>query len=535
MARKATQAIYEEQAPDPEPPRSGPTPHRVAGRQSQTSRTRALQVPEAAKIVSLPRKVSGAYYTPDDVVGSLTRWAVRRGSDRMLDPACGDGRFIAQHANSVGVEQDSAAARQAADRAGNALVLHADFFDWAATTTERFDCAVGNPPFIRYQHFKGKARERALSVCGALGVSFSGLTSSWAPFLVAAASLLRPGGRMAFVVPAEIGHAPYAAPLLEYLVRQFAVVHIIAVRTKLFPDLSEDCWLLYADRFGEQTTEIQFTALDTLYPSLAAPHPDLRVPLGEWRTAWKRRLRPLLMPWPARQLYEQVAARPDTKRFGELASIGIGYVSGGNDFFHLRPSEAAELGLPPSFLRPTVRNGRLFKSSRLTSAIVQQWQRANEPMLLLSIPRGFSELPQSVQRYVESEQGRRVRNGYKCRNRQPWFSVPDVHVPDFFLTYLSGRSVSLVRNEAGITCTNALHYVRLKDQASTRGIIEAWKSPFTQLSCEIEGHPLGGGVLKLEPREASAVLLPRLSALSIADNRNIADAVARMQSWRHYC
>ena len=65
-------------------------------------------------------------------------------------------------------------------------------------------------------------------------------------------------------------------------------------------------------------------------------------------------------PASARQAYREFAARGDTKRFGELASIGIGYVSGGNDFFHLRPSQAAELGIPAAFLRPTVRNGRLF-------------------------------------------------------------------------------------------------------------------------------------------------------------------------------
>ena len=28
---------------------------------------------------------------------------------------------------------------------------------------------------------------------------------------------------MAFLVPAEIGHAPYAAPLLDYLVANFSV------------------------------------------------------------------------------------------------------------------------------------------------------------------------------------------------------------------------------------------------------------------------------------------------------------------------
>jgi hypothetical protein len=62
---------------------------------------------------------------------------------------------------------------------------------------------------------------------------------------------------MAFVVPAEIGHAPYGAPLLEYLVGHFAIVHVIAVRKKLFPDLSEDCWLLFADEYGRQANDIR--------------------------------------------------------------------------------------------------------------------------------------------------------------------------------------------------------------------------------------------------------------------------------------
>lgn len=35
----------------------------------------------------------------------------------------------------------------------------------------------------------------------------------------------------------------------------------------------------------------------------------------------------------------------------------------------------------------------------------------------------------------------------------------------------------------------------------------AWQGPFTSLSCEIEGHPLGGGVLKVEPREAARIAL----------------------------
>jgi adenine-specific DNA-methyltransferase len=525
MTRKATASILQEEQ-EPYRPRSSRRQHPglAAEREGATS----------AQILPLARKVNGAYYTPDDVARSLTSWVIRSASDRLLDPACGDGRFIAEHRSSVGVDQDPIATSLAGNRAPQAVVHTADLFEWAASTTTRFDCAVGNPPFIRYQHFKGETRERALSLCGKLGVTFSGLTSSWAHFLVAAASLLRPGGRMAFVVPAEIGHAPYAAPLLEYLVHHFGVVHVIAIREKLFPELSEDCWLLYADRFSEAAVEIQFTALDRFHPSSQPARSQLRVPLEEWRTDWKRRLRPFLLPSSARQAYRELAARGDTKRFGELASIGIGYVSGGNDFFHLRPSQAAELGIPTAFLRPTLRNGRLLTSDCLTSEIIAQWKREDQPMLLLSIPKMLRDLPRSIQRYLDSAEGQRVSRGYKCRNRNPWYSVPDVHVPHFFLTYLSGRSASLVRNEARITCTNALHYVRLKNATSASYIAEAWRSPLTQLSCEIEGHPLGGGVLKLEPREASAVLMPSPIACAQVRAEEIAEAIHVMRSWRHY-
>jgi adenine-specific DNA methylase len=148
-------------------------------------------------------KEKGAYYTPDPVVRSLLRWAVRSAGDRVLDPSCGDGRFIAGHAHSVGIEQDPDASAIAMQRAPGALVHHCDFFAWAGSTEERFDCAAGNPPFIRYQRFTGSVRKRAIELCSALGATFSALSSSWPLFLVATAHLVRPGGRMAFVVPAE--------------------------------------------------------------------------------------------------------------------------------------------------------------------------------------------------------------------------------------------------------------------------------------------------------------------------------------------
>lgn len=479
------------------------------------------------------QKRSGAYFTPSEVSAALVAWACRKPTDRMIDPACGDGEFLALHRNSVGIEQNPASAHRAIERAPGALVHEGDFFTWATETGERFECAAGNPPFIRYQTFKGETRRRALDLCLELGARFSGLSSSWAPFLVATAGLLKRGGRMAFVVPAEIGHAPYAAPLLDYLTASFTKVQIVAVRRKLFPALSEDCWLLFADGFGGKAETIDLTVVDTFVPAKAPPKPTLRIDLEEWRTLWNRRLRPYLLPASVRSIYASALSDPGTHRLADFATVGIGYISGDNRFFHLRPSDAERLRIPPAFLQPALRNGRAMPAKQITRATVEAWKRNDDPVLLLRLQRG-QELPAPVRDYLDSSAGREARQGYKCRNRAPWYVVPDVQIPDFVLSYMSGRSANLVANAAGISCTNSVHAIRIRDRKLAGALLPQWSSPFVRLSCELEGHALGGGMLKLEPREAGRIAFPATGAIAKAHDEALEDAVASMQRWRHY-
>lgn len=169
----------------------------------------------------------------------------------------------------------------------------------------------------------------------------------------------------------------------------------------------------------------------------------------------------------------------------------------------------------------------------MTLRTVEQWQLRDDPMLLLRVPRNAA-LPPGVARYLATEQGRRARTAYKCRTRTPWYSVPDVQVPDFFLTYMSGRAPSLVRNAAAAACTNAVHGVRVRRQGAARRIIAGWSSPFVRLSCELEGHPLGGGMLKLEPREAARIVLPPPAGIPAESRPDLHEAIATLHRWRHY-
>ncbi len=337
---------------------------------------------------------------------------------------------------------------------------------------------------------------------------------------------------MAFVVPAEIGHATYSTPLLEYLACNFGVVQIIAIRRRVFTGLSEDCWLLYADGFGDSTDYFQISLQEDFSYADKRPRSLERVSLRQWR-AWRSRLRPFLLPESIRSLYRELANDPATLRLGDVARVGIGYVTGANDFFHLRPSEAARLHIPQEFLHPSVRNGRSLPEKAVTHATVRAWLNRDEPVLLLRIREG-QVLPTSVRRYLGTLQAEQAKRAYKCRMREPWYIVPDVQVPDGFLSCMSGGDVVLVANRAKCVCTNSVHAVTLKNGMSMESLQRAWNTPLARLSCELEGHPLGGGLLKLEPREAANLILPNARMPRPSEVTLLNEGIDVMKRWRHY-
>ena len=477
------------------------------------------------------RKDLGAYYTPAAVVRALVSWATRGElSGPVLDPSCGDGRFLAGLDDAIGVDVDPVAAGVAARHVDGEIVT-ADFFGWAPDTTRRFAAAVGNPPFIRYQRFSGRARKRALEYCAAHGVKLSGLCSSWAPFVVGASRLLMQGGRLAFVVPAEIGHAVYARDVVRYLLGSFERVEVIAVREKLFPDLSEDCWLLRASGFGGRSDEIHFVRLDSL--RVGESSWDFEPVSVDELGRWGFRLRAFLVPSSVRAAYLDIAVGATASRLGSVARIGIGYVTGANDFFHLRPSAAATLGIPKEMLRVSVRSNRDLVVDDVDEDIVRWWIEEDRPVLLLDLA-GVSEPPRSVSTYLESEAGKAASRSYKCRNRQPWFAVPDVQTPHAFLSIMSGQGPRLVGNSAGVSCTNSVHAVRFRNVGDMPRYVAHWRNALTTLSCELEGHALGGGVLKIEPAEARRVLLAPGLDLSKEQEELLRSGTRELRRWRHF-
>jgi adenine-specific DNA methylase len=476
-------------------------------------------------------KVSGAFYTDEAVARFLVRWAVRRRTDKVLDPSFGGGVFLRAAAEKIeqlggnaadsvfGVELDgethALVSAELTRRHGlrRDVLVRSDFFAVGLSDIPQMDAVVGNPPFVRYQRFKGEARIRALNRAAEQGVDLPKLSSSWAPFVVHSAAMLERHGRLAMVLPMELGYAAYARPVLAYLARNFSRLHILAFERSLFPKINEETVLLLAEDKKAADGRLAETRL---YDLSGAADLESFDPTGDFGTdvgcfiRGQRRLAEFLLPVRTRELYTRLQALGLSSRFGALADVGIGYVSGNNEFFHPRPVAIEEWGLPVRFLRRAVLTGAALQGMAFTE---EDWRRGlgtGATGQLLFLKPEQTDLPSAVEAYLSHGRRQKVDQAYKCRARTTWFAVPHVHQADGFLTYMSGAMTRLVANDAGAVAPNTLHVVRLHRGVplTMPELAARWLTSLSQLSVEIEGHSLGGGMLKLEPTEAERVLIP---------------------------
>ena len=478
----------------------------------------------------LDAKDLGAYYTDDAVARFLTRWAVRSGKDVVLDPSAGGGVFlIAAHqrlrdlkARSVpsvhGVEIDERTHAVTSTLLGTEFRMppdhlkRADFFAIEPCELPAMTAVVGNPPFIRYQRFAGADRDRALRRAAAQGVDLSKLASSWAPFVVHSTAFLAPGGRLAMVLPQELGHASYARPVLTFLAKNFAHLHLVTFQRALFPHLNEDTLLLLAEGRRNPDGRLSEATLHDLAGPQAlesfTPTEQSGVNLNGFLRG-QHRLTEFFLSESVRSLYTHVRAIGLAQTIGKFADIGIGYVSGRNDFFHPPAEAVRQYRIPARYLRRAVLRGSALRGLEFTDDDWRQASTRGDAGHLLKLS-GTAALPDAVRSYLASGETDNVHLAYKCRVRPVWYAVPHVYESDGFLTYMNGSQTRLVANAASAVAPNTLHLVRLHPQ-SRLGIYDLaarWLSSLTQLSVEIEGHALGGGMLKLEPKEAESVLLP---------------------------
>ncbi|MGF6272412.1 adenine-specific DNA-methyltransferase [Massilia sp. UYP11] len=477
------------------------------------------------------RKERGAFFTPKNITEFIANWAIRASCDMVLEPAAGDAAFLIAAVNRLrdlsedrktrptvdGVEIHAhsmeIARQRVQDAGGQARMCHSDFF--AIEPRPIYDTVIGNPPYIRYQDFSGESRARSREAALRGGVSLTGLASSWAAFTVHSAMFLKQGGRLALVLPAELLSVNYAAPVRRFLFARFREVQLVLFDEQVFSEAEADVVLLLADGYldgpADHATIRQAKNADKLASLDVGLTWKPADPADKWTSS-------LVDPRAVKSLDKLLSK----ELFTELETWGdttLGIVTGNNKYFTLSPQRVKELGLKPKeLLHLSPPGSSHLRGLTLSKAALSKLGKEGQAVYLF-----YPSDPPSLNAAAYIDDGHRtgVDTAYKCRIRKSWFRVPIVPPADLLLTCMNADTPRLTANEAGAHHLNSVHgvYLDTKYREIGRDLLPlASVNSVTLLHAEMVGRAYGGGILKIEPKEADVWAMPSPALISGSAN-----------------
>jgi adenine-specific DNA methylase len=478
------------------------------------------------KIDESPAKLRGGYYTAPDIATFLLKWVLNIHPKSILEPSCGDGVFLRglSKLSTNGlklikafeiepVEAGKAKSASSDFKKVDIQIEGRDFLGWSLAklmNPPQFDAVVGNPPFIRYQYLDSNLQNISEQIFKVFRLPFTKHTNAWVPFIISSLALLRPGGRLAMVVPSELLHVLHAESLRLYLTKVCSRVLIFDPQEIWFEDTLQGAILLLAEKknapedYFQGVSIIATRSKDFLSENAEdyfekAKYTNGDTVKGKWMLA--------LLTSAERDVLKKAKDNSGIHRFDEIADVAVGIVTGANKFF-LVSDEIVEQYSLRKWAYPM-----FGKSEHVPGVVFDEDSIARNRKLGLPINflwfsnEKMSELPESVKTYIHLGEKQNIPKRYKCRIREPWYSVPSVYATSLGMLKRSHDFPRLVFNKVQAYTTDTTYRVRHKkfDEAT---IVGSFVNSLTALSAEVEGRHYGGGVLELVPSEIRKLLVP---------------------------
>lgn len=464
-------------------------------------------------------KLRGGYYTPPDLTAFCWRRALALAPSplvlRVLEPTAGAGAFFSTLDVSTrgrileveAIEVDAAEAAKCEQILETAAIPHrvhvTSFLDWALADGSRFDIAIGNPPFVRFQ-FVSSADNAAISMLGLrLGTRIEGVSNLWMPILMAALDKLRIGGAAAFVVPAELFTGMSAS-----VVRRWILENMDDLTVDLFPP----------GRFQDVLQEVVVLSGRKATPSSARSAVTVVQHRGTASEArWTTRFGSTDVSWMSAFLspsetvaLESARNLPPVHRFRDLARLQVSIVTGANDYFSVSAEELESFDLArwalPLLPRARHAAGLVWRKRDQSSLS----RRTKAWLVHFAADKPSPEKYPGAARFLAAGRADKIPERYKCRVRSPWYRVPDVWAGKLLLSKRSHRFPRLILNAADSYTTDTIYRGSMMPtyRGRDRDLVALFHNSLTLLTAELEGRSFGGGVHELVPSEIGRLSVP---------------------------
>jgi len=462
-------------------------------------------------------KLRGGFYTPEPLAEFILKWGTNGISNSdILEPSCGDGVFIEQlrdlkleYKSITAVELDSVEAEKVEKiELKNKQVINADFHTYCNNTLQRFDLIVGNPPYIRYQFFDRLQQAEAGDIFIKAGLTYSKLTNAWVSFVVGSSLLLKAkGGRIGFVLPAEILQVSFALQLRRFLAHFYNKINIISFEKLVFPNIQQEVVLLLCEKNETKEHYIdhielkdasELKNLDT--SRLISPQKKIDFKSNKWTFYF--------LDQEEIDFLENIAKKRNIPTLGKFAKVEVGITTGSNDFFTVPLTTIIEYDLY-DYAKPMVGRSVQVNSVIFTEKDWESNKFSKAKAHLLAFPDKQNLNPKNgAIKYIAYGESIGIHKGYKTGIRNDWFVVPSLKISDALFIRRNNLYPRLIINEAKAYTTDTMHRVFVKPGTDIQALTASYYNSLSLAFTEVSGRSHGGGVLELMPNEAERVLLP---------------------------
>jgi len=461
-------------------------------------------------------KLRGGFYTPEPIASFILKWAFNGNKELdILEPSCGDGIFLKEiqkgnyEYNSVtAIEFDEVEAEKSeAIGLNKSSVINEDFHKYCINTERRFDLIIGNPPYIRYQYFNKEQQQYASDIFNKASLKYSKLTNAWVSFVVGSSLLLKEGGKIGFVLPAEILQVSYAQPLREFLAHFYNKINIVSFEKLVFPNIQQEVVLLLCEKNNSNSHLIEHLELRDAeelkkldVSKLKSPKKKIDFKSNKWTFYF--------LEQEEIDFLERLQSDKKFKQLGKFAKVEVGITTGSNPFFTV-PLSIVQFYNLEKYAKPLV--GR---SVQVPSAIftTEDWNKNRDKEArthFLSLPK-MADLNGSIgaRDYIAFGEEEKINEGYKCRIREEWQIVPSQRISEALFIRRNNKYPKLIINEAKAFTTDTMHRVTVKPNIELKALTASYYNSLSLAFSEICGRSHGGGVLELMPNEVERILLP---------------------------
>lgn len=455
------------------------------------------------------RRKDGATYTPIGMVEEMVDQSAKvLTPDVVVDCGCGSGRFsviAAQRfpsATVYAIDKSKDACEMCAANA-NALglsdrikVIHGDFMDFHVPSPRGRVLWIGNPPYVRHHDISPEDKIRFKQVARSLGLRASGLAGLHVHFIAHIASQWRKGDFAILVTSSEWMDVNYGSFVRDLLTGPLSVgsIHLYDKAERVFPNA--------------ETTAVVFTMTDSDASSVGRKV-AVELPNGESKAVSLESLR-VSQRWSAALAgqTENTEEHSEMVRLGSIARVHRGVVTGDNRFW-VRDVDALS-DIPSELTQPIVSHAKEIMDDCVAVNDTAKLKR------LIVLPEDLQSLSPSTERVArrilaEGEK-RGVDKGYVASSRRVWWSVKPPQAPAILMTYMTRRAPVFVLNEKRVPMLNVVHGIYPQQHMSRRAL----SNLVAYLNKEVDkeqGRTYCGGLVKFEPREAEAILVPTLEKL----------------------